>query len=82
MTPKFRLVPLRRHRHGHGRTTGGAIFALLAGMRPGPSIGAPAPFAPATPGPDLGAGPSRPPAGAAAAPEAWSRFQSGLAAGG
>ncbi|MDO9708869.1 hypothetical protein [Paracraurococcus lichenis] len=78
MRSGIRLLPPRRHRHGHGREAGGLLRALLAGMRPGPVLGGAPPAAARAPEPvRVAAGPAE-----ATAPEAWSRFQSSLAAGG
>jgi hypothetical protein len=72
------LVPLRRYHHGAGRAVRDAVAVLLSGMRPGRHPGGSAAFRPAPEAPVI---PVHPEAGSGAR-EAWSRFQSGLAAGG
>ncbi|MFC7475802.1 hypothetical protein ACFQS7_15630 [Dankookia sp. GCM10030260] len=72
---KLPRLPLRRYRHGAGRAVRDAVSALLHGMtpqrRPGGAVvshlAAPSPAGRVTPDD---------------AHDAWSRFQSGIAAGG
>ena len=71
-------VPLRRHRHAAGRAVRDAVVALLDGVKPRRRSGGAVPGQPVVPDAPAVA---QPPA-APGSHEAWSRLQSGLAAGG
>ena len=79
MMPWLPRAPLRRHRHAAGRAVRDAVAVSLRGADSRRRSGGAGPFQPAAPEAPADASPA---ASHPGSPEAWSRLQSGLAAGG